>query len=820
MSSDVEPYTSINPNTNGNFNAGFKWYQEGYEDDQSSLNSIQNTGLASNQFEIASVQYSADLVGRYESPFGDTKFLKDISTNVREVYTDNTWYEIDFRYSLNTVGEKDGIIQVWVNGTLVQDEQGYDWRGTSSNGFKRLSILFYPDGVEDTWEESTVRYIGLRDIQLSTDSLITTKTTLESVPGFIVDCTDNGVNSIRLDWQIVDSDATNIVIERSQDTTAWTQIASISSALVTYTDATLNSNEVYYYRIKLTDGTVTYADSPYSNVVSCTTATNPALVLAPTNLSVNCDDFASSTISWNYADHSKDIEIVIEQSSDGIIFSEIDTVEASHQLDEYYAIGLSASTQYWWRIFARDKNTTNTSLTVGPVTCTTPAASTPPSAPCKLQYRFGGGSWIDILVSGQITLTGVSETNANNLQFRYDCVTPCFKTYELVDWAEPIANDFYVNVTGANIVVDVSDYHNLTKTIVMDPDATKQVTIISDVVHGSTSVAVNEITYTPDPDFNGIDSLTYTYQNGLSETCVNIGKIYFNVTSVNQGTSVMTIDDSSSNLININVANSHYGDMVPTGSGSGYHNFIFILENDDDRPSVEFTKQPGDTWSTSDANALAAIGLTGLTGTFNGSISALAKNSSNVDELAYDISVHHRYGISATGYFANVSIGKISKYGILAWDDESDPVTLAVGPTFLDTRLAGGISFVSNPLTSIYNVDRYSIQNVTSGTWRVIEYNLPCIAHSTGLTDNLTVNGTTTLRTAIQNYVASKVNTSFTYNSVDYIDTVHHYGNLSRSQVWVRNCDNFIDNYYIIVEDSGTGDYFKIDMTINEINQK
>jgi hypothetical protein len=107
----------------------------------------------------------------------------------------------------------------------------------------------------------------------------------------------------------------------------------------------------------------------------------PSPPAAPSNLNANAISSSQIDLSWtdNAANESG---FRIERSSDGTIFTEIGTVAAN--VTTFASTGLSAATQYWYRV--RAYNGAGMSAYAGPANATTLAAapSEPPSAPTGL----------------------------------------------------------------------------------------------------------------------------------------------------------------------------------------------------------------------------------------------------------------------------------------------------------------------------------------------------------------------------------------------------------------------------------------------------
>lgn len=823
LGSNVSPFKRVKHNDN-NFSATLAWHNN-YNLDHSDENSIKNNSIPSSRYELKVLSFSNKQEKFKKNPIGDSRFLKNLSTNVRNLYQSNIWYEVVFRYVLNDPGVNNGIIQIWINNVLVQSVSDYNWRNDSTDGFKKLMLQFFPLGSDPSWEIGTDRKIAIRDITLADTSLLSSKTSLNNVTGFSVDCGANGYNSLTLNWSSVDSDSTDTVIERSKDGTTWSELTTVDKSILSYVDSSVEVNSLYFYRIKSKDTGLTYSDSRYSNVVNCSTLNQAPIVIPPTNLVASAIDASSILISWNYSDPSDQVEIIIQQSSDGILFTEIGRMLASSERKSWKAIELNDGTQYFFRIYAQRKDSLVQSFAVGPAFATTPIYTTPPGSPCTLQYFTISSGWVPINSSGVVNLT-LSNEDASNLKFRYNCANIIYD-YLPVDWQKPIANDINIDIDSISEIIDLTKYHNTNDDIISDPNSIRNIKIVNEPVFGTYEIENNTIIYIPNPNFDGLDSLSYTYENLFGNES-NIGVIYLHVENPYQGTSVLNINNISADSISLDFSNSHFGDGTPTGSTSGYHQLILTLENEDDRPYVELNKTIGQSFSQTEINEFEAIGLTNLSGVFTGTINYLVKNVNEEDHLAYPISIQHRYGKTSTGYFANISNDEIPTFGILAWDDESQAVNQAAVNEVLETPtlLGGGITLVTSTLSEIYDVDRYSLAypqccgTPPGGNWVVRSYNLPCIPKIDLMYEPLSITGDTTLGEAIMMFVASKINTNFKYaNSDGFLNLVTHRNQLYYTNDFIANCGNYEDEYYIEIQDEFEN-YFRISMTINQIRKR
>jgi Domain of unknown function (DUF1929)/Glyoxal oxidase N-terminus/Fibronectin type III domain/Galactose oxidase, central domain len=120
---------------------------------------------------------------------------------------------------------------------------------------------------------------------------------------------------------------------------------------------------------------------------------NDALPLpaAPTDLSASAVSTSQINLSWT-DNASNETGFRIERSSDGTSFTEISTVGAN--VTTYADTGLSASTQYWYRV--RAYNGSGPSNSSNQASATTLAPPQPPAAPTDLNTAVVSSSQINL----------------------------------------------------------------------------------------------------------------------------------------------------------------------------------------------------------------------------------------------------------------------------------------------------------------------------------------------------------------------------------------------------------------------------------------
>ncbi len=181
-------------------------------------------------------------------------------------------------------------------------------------------------------------------------------------------------SQINLAWTDNSSNEEGFKVERSTDNVTFAQITQTAANSTGYQDNGLNSNTLYYYRVRAANNT--YGDSAYSNVASATTQS--ATPQPPTGLSAVAASTSQINLAWT--DNSSNEEnFRVERSTDGISFAEIAVTVANAAA--YQDAGLPAATKYYYR--ARAFNTAggfSGYSNIANATTLTP----PPNAPSSL----------------------------------------------------------------------------------------------------------------------------------------------------------------------------------------------------------------------------------------------------------------------------------------------------------------------------------------------------------------------------------------------------------------------------------------------------
>lgn len=196
-------------------------------------------------------------------------------------------------------------------------------------------------------------------------------------------------NSIRLNWDPVDSNATNIVISRSLNGIVYAGLTSISATNTSYTDSSCSPDTKYWYEIKAKRD---LNESNVSNVASTKTLPIGSPPSSPSNLQgtvINC-----TQIDLTWQDNSGDeTNFIVERKKEGdCCFSVKATLPSNTTV--YSDTTLSANTKYYYRVKA--KNSFGDSGYSNEINLTTPPCGSPPNAPSELNGVASSCNKVDL----------------------------------------------------------------------------------------------------------------------------------------------------------------------------------------------------------------------------------------------------------------------------------------------------------------------------------------------------------------------------------------------------------------------------------------
>ncbi|NLI55512.1 hypothetical protein GX420_00785, partial [bacterium] len=183
-------------------------------------------------------------------------------------------------------------------------------------------------------------------------------------------------NSIRLNWDPVDSNATNIVITRSIDGVIFTGLTSISPTNISYIDSSCSPDTKYWYKIKAKRD---LNESNSSNTASARTLPLGSRPASPTNLSGTIISCNQIDLTWQ--DNALDeTNYIVERRIEGGTYSVKATLPSNTTF--YSDTTVSANTKYYYRVKA--KNSFGDSGYSNEINKTTPLCGTAPDAPSNL----------------------------------------------------------------------------------------------------------------------------------------------------------------------------------------------------------------------------------------------------------------------------------------------------------------------------------------------------------------------------------------------------------------------------------------------------
>jgi phosphodiesterase/alkaline phosphatase D-like protein len=182
--------------------------------------------------------------------------------------------------------------------------------------------------------------------------------------------------SIKLTWNAVDSNATQIVVSYSTTGVAYYAIGAISSSLTSSNITGLNPSTKYYFKIKAKRDLNESLNSDAASAETLSVGTAPAVPTGLAGIAVSCSKI---DLTWNDNSDNED-GFKIERKEIAGTYSEIVTVGPN--LTTYSDTSVSAEKTYYYRI--RSYNSYGYSAYTDEINITTPACGPVPAAPSNL----------------------------------------------------------------------------------------------------------------------------------------------------------------------------------------------------------------------------------------------------------------------------------------------------------------------------------------------------------------------------------------------------------------------------------------------------
>jgi phosphodiesterase/alkaline phosphatase D-like protein len=213
----------------------------------------------------------------------------------------------------------------------------------------------------------------------------TTSTGIPAAPSNLL-ATAVSTSEINLSWTNNATNQTGFLIQRSTDGMTFAQLATVAANITSFNDTGLTANTQYFYRVQATNAN---GGSPFSNVASATTSAGvPA---APSNLLATAVATSEIDLSWTN-NATNQTGFLIQRSIDGTTFTQLATVAAN--VTSFNDTGLTANTQYFYRVQATNANGGSPFSNVASATTATSGGS--PAAPSNLVAVVASLNEIDL----------------------------------------------------------------------------------------------------------------------------------------------------------------------------------------------------------------------------------------------------------------------------------------------------------------------------------------------------------------------------------------------------------------------------------------
>ncbi|WP_374459707.1 LamG-like jellyroll fold domain-containing protein [Chryseobacterium taeanense] len=235
------------------------------------------------------------------------------------------------------------------------------------------------DGMPDAWEDAN----GLD--KYTPDALNVSSTNApylnievyinslpnQTPPDFIIPPTDvNFTNvtttevppssSLTVNWNDNAANETNYILERSTDGTNFSEIATLSSNIISYNETGLTPNTQYYYRVRAINAT---ESSVYTSIASITTPPIPSApekTNTPTPTTGNTNvELTNGNLLLNWSGSSNTTTYSVYLGAIASSLTKVTDVNYSAS-PSYQLTGLNPATTYYWRIDATNEKGTAT----------------------------------------------------------------------------------------------------------------------------------------------------------------------------------------------------------------------------------------------------------------------------------------------------------------------------------------------------------------------------------------------------------------------------------------------------------------------------
>ena len=352
----AQPWATVDINgnhgrlTGGSTGAGYAYYAAGSVQDTDQVMEFEGNSNAMAFGEIARVT-AADNDTYYRVVTGSLnattlliqKVVNGTATTLQTVtglnYNSGTWYWLEF--ALVTSGSSTTLeVKTWQDGnteptswtatqsdsTAVLQRAGYD--GLYANGSNGTSRSYLFDNWTESWD---VLNISAAPSGLTTSALAD--------------------DQVQVNWTSNSSDETGFKVDRATNSSFTTGLVTTTVGKVTsFVSTGLSANTTYYYRVR------SYNQMGSSSNTGTSTVTTTSAPIAPSGLAGTTVSKTEIDLTW--VDNSDDeTGFKIDRATNSSFTTGLTTFTiATANTTSYSDTGVSADTQYWYRVRSYDSH--------------------------------------------------------------------------------------------------------------------------------------------------------------------------------------------------------------------------------------------------------------------------------------------------------------------------------------------------------------------------------------------------------------------------------------------------------------------------------
>lgn len=247
--------------------------------------------------------------------------------------------------------------KLWINNTLVVDNDGTHGTSPERNGRITLTTGYYPIKVEyfdATGSHGlTVRWSSANiSKQTIPNANLKENFTMPAAPAAPTGLSMTVVDykTLRVNWANYTGTGTDIEVYRSTNNSTWSIIATVpKTSGNSYTNTNLAASTRYYYRLRaINSGNV----SSYTSSVNATTSALPPLPLAPSNLAISAVGPNTATLAWTDNSNNEESFDVYKSAENNGAYTLVASLPAN--TTEYVDNGLFAHTTYYFKVLSKN----------------------------------------------------------------------------------------------------------------------------------------------------------------------------------------------------------------------------------------------------------------------------------------------------------------------------------------------------------------------------------------------------------------------------------------------------------------------------------